>query len=227
METKINIRTLHESLNMFKRYGMSDDWMSRPFSIENHIYATDGIAIFRVNKKLFMDTSQYLENDKYVSIIKEKFRDDSSSITYYSSQRLESVIKKIPLVDEYLETDEQGNCDVCDGFGEVEWEFEEHTKMDDCPVCDGYGKIEIEKRTPTGHKVMDQNIRIRIKNSNFNNELIEKLLRCCKMLGIETFSLIKQTSINEPTLFRLTDDIEIVLMPVLRNGESNDKHIEL
>ena len=51
---------------------------------------------------------------------------------------------------ELVASDQSNECKTCDGTGEVEWEFEMHSKDDDCPVCDGKGYIGKEVFVETG-----------------------------------------------------------------------------
>lgn len=97
-----------------------------------------------------------------------------------SLKSLEEKINKIPKVGKVLK--EVECCDVCDGEGQVEWEFEHYTKTDNCPECYGYPELEKEIRSEDKTEV-DVDKLISVNGLCYSIETVLELIQMCKDVG--------------------------------------------
>lgn len=192
------------------------DWMQKPFTIDNYVYATDAhiIAKIPIDK---IGAHDELEEKRKKDVI-DVFKYEPKKLISIELTELKNAIKSIPLVDEYRNTDLSGNCNECDGEGEVEWEFGYHTKMDDCPVCDGEGVIKKEKREKTGNKVVDESQYIEILCCRFKFDKIQKLTRFIELMGVKKIDVVSQVDASRVTFFKI-GITEVGLMPVYKNED--------
>jgi hypothetical protein len=188
------------------------DWMNKPFRIKDYIYATDSTIIAKVPKDIVSEKYNTIDG-KYTKLILPLFDIKSKKILTINTSELRDIISKVELVDEYLDTDEDGKCYECDGLCRVEWEYDTYIKEMDCPVCEGEGTIITEKRTKTGNKILPISLYIDIIKSRFSISRISQLLEFVEKIEIDKIEVIHQTISNGVTVFKV-GEIELGLMPV-------------
>lgn len=134
-----------------------------------------------------------------VKAIFDGFKCESQKV--FSAKEYDKWKDNLPLVKELIP------CDDCDGDGQVEWNYNHHTKMDDCPECDGKGG------TLTRNMVPDPNINYPIgffTYSQVNLDKIERLMGMCKVdfvdVNIDDWGrgIVK------------IDPYEILILPIIR-----------
>ncbi|AGO48537.1 hypothetical protein Phi18:3_gp025 [Cellulophaga phage phi18:3] len=191
----------------------------KPFAIGLYIYSTNACAMLRVPKYM-VDGYKIQEDDSLIrkcpSFFKEKFI-SSFNIKY---SVLSDIEKMIPTVDEYIETNTDGECKECEGSGEVEWEFKGHCRDFDCPVCEGEGNIPKSKRTKSGRKIFDENSYIDIKSTRLSFSRILELKAICDSLNIDLIEVSEILEPSSPVLFKIGPS-ELILMPVIQAKEQN------
>lgn len=181
--------------------------MHKPFEVDGFVYATDAHVLVRIIKdryKLKLDNPH-----KPLNLSKISF-------DFVSSEKLKLNKKdfdKLKTKDELKEVGNIEKCDSCDGFGEVEWEFESYTRDFDCPVCDGEGKIGKSEKIPTGEKTFGD-IVIEIDGKYFNPNFIDKIFTVKDLVGGDI--IFKKTK-DMTGLFQVKD-FEIIIMPLMNDG---------
>ena len=143
------------------------------FHYKKNIFATNGISM------IYCDES-YLDFKTYNIILKEFILDNFLNIktdlnillnidkSIFDKFRKKNGIKYI-------------NCDVCDGSGEVEWNFKTYNKYFDCPKCDGEGR----KDYKTNQKTFETNWGIFINESLFNIDSLYTLFEVKELMNEE------------------------------------------
>lgn len=79
----------------------------------------------------------------------------------------------------------------------------------DCEECKGYGFLENSK--PTGNKVIDSLLPIRLLGQLYYYKQIGRLVRACDLLGINEIG--KVSGINSSSTLFKSGDINILVMP--------------
>ena len=145
-----------------------------------------------------------------------------------SVKRLDKAIRdNCHFVDEEEEVSPEVRCEECCGTGEVEWEyrdsdFELHTHDFECPICDGTGVKEESVKRKTGRKVLElQSEYISINNVNFDSYRLLRLVELCDELGIEELEITALEN-SRACCFKLNEDCEFILMPVMLDYSMND-----
>lgn len=144
-----------------------------------------------------------------------------------SLQDIEKALSNIPQVEEEEQIGEDIYCEECDGEGEVEWEYqnkngryyhEEHT----CPVCLGSGYSARAKYKKTGRMIPDEEYHVGIRHIVIKAKYLEILAKAMRLIGVEEVRCVHQAPAR-PCIFRVDDNIEIIIMPCLVEAEY---HIE-
>ncbi len=209
-----------EVLNLFVGEDYYREWMMKPFQIKDKAYSTNAHIMFiaplnKVGELSKLDKKR--END-VLSVI-PKLKNLSFDIAI---EDLKKAIYKIPLVDEYIDAESDGECKECDGDGEVEWEYGSHSMHSDCPVCDGDGKIEETKRNKSGNKIMDNTSFIDINESRYNPMFLKKIIKASEILKTKKITLISQD--NRSGSFFKIGDCELMLMPITKTDSDKVIH---
>lgn len=201
-------------LNRFKSNDDRRDWMSKPFNVGNRTVSTNAyILISTPLQEGFEDLS-----NKTKGVYPMDFNLDTKILVSELRQKLND----FPKVDCFDE--EEKECDACNGYGNVDFEFYHNGKYyesnQDCPVCDGSGVFNTVSKNPNGKKELDYNKFFGIGNSAFNVARIEELLEVAETLQSEHITLVNQTHPNKASLFKIKE-VEVLLMPTMCNDLTN------
>lgn len=195
-----SIKTLRDVFSLFCVTG-TNPVMQLPFEINGKIYATDSYTLIRCNKSDcdFEINNPYTppncERVMPLAEIEKVLSIDKSTFEQYK-------------VDVYI--DEDVECDICNGYGEVEWEFQGYTKEDECPACDGSGSKTKIKSVKTGKKIFG-NFHVKLNETYFTINIFYKLIQARDFLGGE-ITLLYQANSKSAVLFKV-GFCEILLMP--------------
>lgn len=180
-----------------------------PFEVNGKVYATNGHTMIRcdkmhcdfeiTNKERLFDNLLFIES--FIPIVNNNLTLDIDKSLFDSYEK----------VDEEIDIGEDIECDLCDGTGEVEWEFDIHTKTDACPVCGGDGKEAVAKFVKTGKKTY-KDLKIKLGDAYFNADNFYKLIQVSDALSGDII-LLSQISPTSGNLFRI-GFCEILLMPI-------------
>lgn len=209
--------------NIIKSFLRNDNYrpiLNKPFEINGKIYATDSYCLIRVDK------------DK-CDFILEPHDTPPNCESVVPSENINILIdvakndfEQYKTEDETSEIGDDIECDTCNGFGEVEWEFEHYTRDFDCPVCEGSGYSAESRTVKTGNKTYD-NYFVKVRNTYLDIHKFDKLLQVKELLN-EPIYLIHESEPNKPVLFRV-GIFEILIMPMIYNyyGNNDNKVIDL
>jgi len=138
------MKTQFELFKMF--CGNEDDRpvSKLPFEINGKVCATDFNTLIRCDKSFidfeFDNPHKSLNVDGIIPTV---------TCSRIVSNKLED-FDVFKTENELAKKGEGVECSECEGFGDVEWEYEHHTKTDDCPVCHGSGYSSYAPILPTG-----------------------------------------------------------------------------
>ncbi len=185
------------------------EWMKNPFIVGDKAVATNGYSLVAVPKW----SGDYEKSEK----TKMVYPVEPNCNKIINTEQIKDAFSKVPLVDDYEEISEQLKCKECNGYGEVEWEYDgdkrTYTLDADCPVCDGAG-ISLEKtKRHNGKKIYDYSKQIIISDSRFALSRIEDLLRVAELLEEDKVALIYQKP-SSTCLFKIKD-VDVLLMPLM------------
>lgn len=213
METKEKTTTAKLS-QVFQLFVGNDDQRPlflKPFEHNGYVYATDVYVLIRTAK------------EHYDAEIDNPVKSDIDPTKVIPTPNMDYVLninkedfEKFKDEDEYRVTEEQKDCNTCDGTGEVEWEFERHTMDSDCPDCDGSGVSEDEVKEKTGNKTFGV-YKVKLINSYFQIHLFYKLLQVQEAIGGD-IHLIYQDNPSSASLFKI-GNCEILIMPTYVDNE--------
>lgn len=207
---------------ILKRFTGNDGirpWMNEPFTVGEQVYATNAHYVAIIDKSKvdkYPPCSISIDFQKAIPINTGKFK------TILISELFEAY-KVIKWEDGYTVSQESIECETCDGFGEVEWEFEDYEKDFDCPVCDGSGESEQEKRTPNGEKWIPQSeYYISVYDRHIECCLFNKIVESVIALGLDRIN-VKENKDSSPSkgLTFFFADFEVVVMPVMKDSGNN------
>lgn len=216
-EQKLSKEAENKFLTLLNRFKSNDDrrdWMSKPFNVGNRTVSTNAyILISTPLQEGFEDLS-----NKTKGVYPIDFNLDTKILV----SELKEKLKDFPKVDCFDK--EEKECDACDGYGDVYFEFSHNGKdyesNQDCPVCDGIGVFNTVSKKPNGKKELDYNKFFGIGNSVFNVARIEELLEVAETLQSEHITLVNQTQPNKSSLFKIKE-VEVLLMPTMCNDLTN------
>ena len=113
--------------------------MHKPFELKGKIYATDSITLIRCDKS-YCDFE--INNPETPPDCERIMPDENCNKVLNIDKSIFDKYKNEPMY-KYIGKDVE--CATCHGQGEVDWEFERHTKTFDCPACMGSGLSEEKK----------------------------------------------------------------------------------
>jgi hypothetical protein len=217
------MKNIEIALRSIIKHNQYQEWQNTPFTIGENIYATDTYSIIKVPRDA-IGMFPSLEKQKIADNIVEYFNFTPQKTASINLQDLKNAIGKIPLVDEYLNADTQGNCTECDGDGKVEWEYESYTKEMDCPICDGDGVIDHSERQKTGRKIKAEGFFIDFNDTRIKSVMIEELINIACLLEVEEVAVISQLATpNKSIVFQL-GIAQLLMMPCYRSEEQSILH---
>lgn len=203
-------------LNKFKANNdnYNRDWMAKPFNVGNKTVSTNAyILVATPLQEGFEDLSNKTKGVYPMDFILDK---------KIPVSELKEKLNDFPKIDCFDEEEKQ--CDACNGYGDVDFEFsyngKDYESNQDCPICDGSGVFNTVSKKPNGKKELNYNKFFGIGNSVFNVARIEELLEVAEMLKSDEIILINQTQSNRASLFKIKD-VEVLLMPTMCNDLTN------
>lgn len=210
--------TYRQILNLYKGREFHNQWMRKPFIIGDFVYSTNAYFICRVSKKkIDFKIENIPQKGKYPVLFVYPTKRNLNFKIKVEDLKLKS--NTVPLVDEYEDTNPQGECNECDGDGNVEWEYKRYYNDFDCPICDGKGIIEKEKRTKTGVKVKDNTYYMDILIYRFRISYIDLIIKTAEMLKVDYITILNQT--KNRTLIKIRD-IELVVAAINKNNDKQN-----
>lgn len=196
---------------LLKKFVSADDirpkFMS-PWRAADKIYASETHILIRIPAHLTSTPYPQYPDDHSDKLFPEAIPNGIISLT-----SLSEALKEAPLIDETITVGEDIACDECNGTGEVEWDYKTWSKIFDCPVCDGSGYKDCERQEPTGRKIIYPFASIRIGQVCFKATFIKLLLETMKLCSCD-YTTVTLVSSTKPALFHITDEIDVLLMPI-------------
>lgn len=186
--------------------------MHKPFEINDKVYATDAYTLIRTDKA---NIDFVLDND-HAPPNCEGVMPESNLNEVLTIEK--EMFEPFKTADEYEFAGEDIECETCEGSGEVEWEFEHHTRNFDCPVCEGSGWSEKKRGRKTGGKTFGKSV-VKVRDAYFYVSRFYKLVKVRDILGGD-ICLVAYKNKTSGVLFKV-GNCEILLMPVLVES-SND-----
>ncbi len=213
-----NITKLNEIFNLFVSREDLRPSLLKPFELNNKIYASDAYSLIRMNKE-YCDFN--ITNTETPPNCESVIPQENLNLLLDVNKDL---FEQYRTADEYKLVGKDVECKTCDGYGEVEWEFESYTKDFDCPVCNGDGYEQSTKKVKTGGKTFEEDL-VKLKNSYLLIANFYKLMEVKEKLN-EPIYLIHQTEPNKSCLFRI-GVCEILIMPYMYSDTFEGKIIDL
>lgn len=186
--------------------------MHKPFEINGKVYATDAYTLVRTDKA---NVDFVLDNEHTPPECERVIPEVNTSLVLNVTKEMFEPLKT---ADEYEFSGKDIECETCEGWGQVEWEFGHYTRDFDCPVCDGSGWSEKKRGRKTGGKTFGKCL-VNIKGAYFHVDVFYKLIKVRDILGGE-IELISYSKPTRAVLFKV-GVCEILLMPVMYNDASN------
>jgi len=191
---------------------------NNPFNYNGTVCATDGHKLICTDEKnIGFDFNNDFKPLKLDNVIEKQNCKERLliNIEYFES---------LKTADEYKEVGKDVECKECDGFGEVEWEYQNHTRDFDCPVCDGEGFESKTKKVKTGGKTYQECL-VQIGESYFDIHIFKVILEVLSISKKDIF-IVKKNVRNRP-LQLFYDKYTIILMPIFYDNDSDKKIIEI
>lgn len=176
--------------------------LAEPFKSGNTIFATDAHSLIYTSAENY--DGFFVENDKTPNCSKLLVEPNCNYKIPITD------LSEFKTVDEFVEIGENKKCKICSGYGEVEWSFDQYTKVYDCPACEGSGYSSKKKIVPTGNKKFGIAY-VKIKDVPFLIFEINRLFETAKKLD-EDITLINMPEKLGGFTFRL-GNIYILVMP--------------
>lgn len=137
------------------------------------VFATDGRILIMMNPSILSESYEEVEKPFIYTV----FRDFMEG--YFTFESLKKVLASFEMEEERVIIEKGGECEECEGSGEVEWEYtdldgEIHFHDNDCPICDGKGEIEGVFEN-TGFMMPTEDSTVRIGKSFFRGIEAQKL----------------------------------------------------
>lgn len=195
-------------------------FMTTPFLKNGYVCATEAHILIRIKAETL--------RGKYKETEKGNIDWPADNCNFIISlQEIETMLSSIPQVEEEIKIGEDIECEECNGEGEVEWEYEDksgryHYEEHECPICQGNGYESRARYKTTGRMIPDGECSIWIRRIAIKAEFLEVLSKAMKIIGVDEVRCVHQDP-AKPCIFRVDDNIEIIIMP--RLGEA-EYHIE-
>lgn len=202
--------TLSKVFSFFLSHDELRESLQNPFEINGYTYASDSYLLVRC-KSEHIDFSYTNEH---------KPPNAESLIPKPNMSRLIDInnidFDAFKTEDGYDIIAEVGECDACDGSGEVEFEFS-HNGNDyeithECPVCDGEGEMYNDTKKLNGKKTFPEGSAIKLGESLMCPRRMETLKIISELIG-EPITLVYQDLKHRPSLFTC-GILEILAIPL-------------
>lgn len=202
------IKSIDELLQMFVSTDEDRAKFMKPWRERNQVFATETHILIRVNG--YLTTADY---PQYNSDNTNKLFPTGTPNGILTALTLENAISYAPLIDEMITVGEDVECRECDGTGSVDWEYRHWIEPFDCPVCNGSGYMSRVKSEPSGRKVINPEATVRLGLLSFRASFLKLLLEAMRYCDCAECTVTFGGS-TAATLFNLTDEIDIIIMPV-------------
>ncbi len=183
------------------------EWMQKPFNVLDETVSTDG-SILTATPRI----GDYPDFTEKVAAVYPIVPETNKTINV---AELREKMKSFPMVD--VLDEEYVDCDACRGDGGVEVEFYHNGKTFDieveCPVCGGYGNIRKGSGEPTGEKIFDYSMCMKIDNVCFKGRYMDKLIKIADILSSDTI-IINRDNYKHGFLFSIKN-VNVLLMPCI------------
>jgi hypothetical protein len=199
---------LNQAFEMFLGNDEMRPILNNPFILNGYTYATDSNVLIRTkneNIDFKFENKAEGKTPNAETLFKEK---TLNKVMDFSGLDFES----LKTADELIDSGEDIACEECEGEGEVEWKFEQHTNKFECPICDGSGFKEETKRIKSGNKTFESNTYLKINNSFFYINIFYKLMKCAKLVGGDIV-LTNGVQYSDPMIFEV-GNCELMICPV-------------
>lgn len=183
--------------------------LSFPFEQDGFIVATDTRCIIRIRKSASYVDAMPFNSYKIAKTFPPEF--EKSEHRRYGRAQIMRALARLDMIDDadLLGVNAREVCPECDGCSQVTWEyrdrhFNRYEKDGDCPNCYGSGFSDTGK---------DAVIEFLNPKMVFNAQSILKLYAAMRYYGAAYCDLTSRK--NERARFKLTDDVEMVIMETL------------
>lgn len=219
------IKNEKELFDIFIEYWELRPKLNKPFfhARLNRVCASDGHIAILVNPDILR--KRYNSEELRDSLL----TDEPNMDCYITVEDLEKAIEELPRQKALVEVEKK--CPECGGKGYVECEYhadyddEDYYLQTDCPICDGEGVITEEEEKEDGPMIVVPYSSLVFVDARIRFDLIEKLCKACKFLGISDVHIIRIDASAE-NIFELSPDIHIVIMPML-GGNNKDPFVRV
>lgn len=207
-EKKAQYLAIHEIVIDKTKYVQ---WMQKPFSFDDKTASTEGHI---------MAITPFIGGYK-LRPVKNIYPVKATMLASFKVSRLAEAIKNAPMIDCYDE--EEIECDACNGIGKVTTSFYYQGRMyeieSECPLCAGEGVFYKRSDKPNGKKEFNSVDRLKIGQSFYKYELIEKVLKIATVLNADEINVLDQS--NGMYMCLNGTDVEIILMNCMVNEDYN------
>lgn len=205
--------TEQQTKDLLQSFCATDDIrpkLAAPFTSHGKVCASDTRNAIIIDSELVPWASEYAQREEFGKVLLDIAHNYNWRITLAD---VNDAVSKIPLADE--EIDNRETCPECDGYGEVEWSYEDkdlhtHHEYHECPVCDGSGYI--GRIVKSGKQILDDRYPIAIGLFVVASETLLLIKRTMEAVGV-TEATIKAMYCNSPCKIQMTDGIYMVFMP--------------
>ncbi len=187
--------------------------------------ATDAHSIvYFKNELLPIDITFEDKGVKYPNVLQFVNQDDNINVLL-SIEKINSVLSKCPLIEDFDEEEKEVTCDECNGSGEViftyeDSEYQDHELDGECPICNGDGKRVQNIQKPNGKMVKNDDYFLNIDESKFSIFLIERLLKVAEILNGEIV-IVNRTQSNKPITFKV-GEVKVMIMPIISDYDDSE-----
>ena len=185
METSNMDTNLSKVFSLFLSKDQFRPEMQNPFEFNGYTYATNGCILVRCKKEhIDFEFQNDYEPPNPESVI---FKKNANRILDVDKIDWEGLMTE----DDFNIIDNRTECEVCNGEGEVEYEFSHNGKdyyiNHDCPVCEGKGVTGEYKKVPNGGKRFPNGLGIKIGHLVFVPEIIYPIKKVKELMDEDVF----------------------------------------
>ena len=170
------------------------------------VYATDGRVVILMNPNVTSLSYEEIDFPLIGNLIKVAGKE------FFTLESLKKVLESFGMEEERVIMEVGGECEECEGSGEVEWEYTDldgksHFHDDDCPVCNGDGTTEDILKN-TGFMIPTDNSFVRIGKSFLRGIGAQKLLWVMEYFNVDKAGFSED---DKTICFTLKNGVQIVV----------------